>query len=87
MMGPYLRVFVNEKQDDWAKLLLIAEFAYNNAKNASIGYTPFKLNYGYHLRVSFEEDIDPRSGSCFANKLAEELKELIKVCYQNLLYT
>ena len=33
----YLRAFVNFEQDDWARFLLIAEFAYNNAKNASTG--------------------------------------------------
>ncbi len=65
----------------------MAEFAYNNAKNASTGHIPFTLNYGYHSRVSFEKDVDPRSRSCSANKLAKELRELIKVCCQNLLYT
>ncbi len=65
----------------------MAEFAYNNAKNASIGHTPFELNCGYHPRVSFEEDVDPRSRSRPANELAEELRELMEVCYQNLLHT
>ena len=64
----------------------MAEFAYNNAKNASTGHTPFKLNCGYHPRVFFEEDIDPCSKSRFDNKLVEELRELIKVCCQNLLH-
>ncbi len=62
----------------------MTEFAYNNAKNTSNGYTPFKLNCGYYPRVSFEEDVDPRSRSCLANKLAEELRELIEVYCQNL---
>ena len=64
----------------------MAEFAHNNAKNASTGYIPFKLNYGYHPRVSFKEDVDPRSKSCFSNKLAEEVKKLMEVCCQNLLH-
>ncbi len=58
----------------------IAEFAYNNAKNASTGQTPFELNYGYHPRVSFKEDIDPHSRSHSINELAKELRELIEVC-------
>ncbi len=58
----------------------MAEFAYNDAKNASIGHTPFKLNYGYHSSVFFKEDINPRSRSRSANKLAEDLRELIEVC-------
>ena len=42
----YLRAFVNFKRNDWARLFSMAEFAYNNAKNASTGYTLFELNYG-----------------------------------------
>ncbi len=64
----------------------MAEFAYNNAKNASTSHTPFELNRGYHPRVSFEEDVDPHSRSRSANKLVEELRELMEVCCQNLLY-
>ncbi len=82
----YLRVFVNEEQNDWARLLSIAEFAYKNDKNASTGHTLFELNFGYHPRVSFENDVDPRSRSCSANKLAEELRGLMEVCCQNLLH-
>ena len=44
----YLRAFVNFEQNDWARLLTMAEIAYNNAKNASTGFTPFELNCGYH---------------------------------------
>ncbi len=66
--------------------MLIAEFAYNNAKNGSTGHTSFELNYGYQPRVSFEEDVDPRLRSRSANKLAEELRELMEVCCQNLLH-
>ena len=60
-MEAYLRAFVNFEQNDWARLLLMAEFAYNNAKNASTGYTPFELNFGYHPQMSYEKDVNPRS--------------------------
>ncbi len=85
-MEAYLRVFVNWKQDDWVRLLSMAEFAYNNAKNASTGYTFFELNYGYYPRVSFKEDVDPHSRSRSANKLAKELRELMEVCCWNFLH-
>ena len=55
----YLRVFVNYEQDNWARLLPMAEFAYNNAKYASTGYRTFELNCGYYLRVSYKKDVDP----------------------------
>ncbi len=64
----------------------MAEFAYNNAKNASTSHTPFELNCGYHSRVFFEEDVEPRSRSYSANELAKELRELMEVYYQNLLH-
>ena len=64
----------------------MVEFAYNNAKNTSTGHTLFKLNCGYHSKVSFEEDVDPCLRSRSANELAEELKKLIEVCCQNLLH-
>ena len=83
-MEAYLRAFVNFEQNDWARLLPMAEFAYNNAKNASTGYTPFELNCGYLPRVSYEEDIDPCSKSKSADDLANELRELMAVCRDNL---
>ncbi len=64
----------------------MVEFTYNNAKNASTGHTPFELNCGCHPRVSFEEDVDSRSRSRSANKVAEELSEVMEVCCQNLLH-
>ncbi len=59
----------------------MAEFAYNNAKNTSTSHTPFELNYGYHSRVFLKEDVNLRSRSRSANELAEELRELMEVCY------
>ncbi len=61
MIEIYLQAFVNFKQNDWARLLLIAEFACNNTKNASIGHTPFELNCGFHPQVSHKEDVNSRS--------------------------
>ena len=60
-MEAYLRAFVNIEQNDWARFLPIAEFAYNNAKNSSNGHTPFELNCGYYPCDFFNEDTDPRS--------------------------
>ena len=83
----YLRAFVNFEQNDWARLLPMAEFAYNNARNASTGHTPFELNCGYHPRMSYEEDVDSRSQSKSADELSAELRELMIVCQENLQHT
>lgn len=65
----YFRVFINFEQDDEAQSLLMAEFAYNNTKNANIGYMFFKLNYEYHLQISYKEDIN----SHFKSNTIDEL--------------
>ena len=62
----------------------MAEFVYNNAKNASSGHTPFKLNCGYHPRMLYEDDVDPCSKSKSADKLLTELRKLMIVCRENL---
>ena len=62
----------------------MAEFAYNNAKNASTGHTPFELNCGYHPCVSFEEDTDSCFRSKTAKELTSELRKLMTVCRENL---
>ena len=86
-MEAYLQVFVNFKQNDWARLLPMAEFAYNNANNSSTGHTLLELNCGYHPRVSFKEDTNPRFQSKLTDELSAELQDLITVCQENLHHT
>ena len=86
-MEAYLQAFGNFEQNDWARLLLMAEFAYKNAKNASTGHTSFELNYSYHARMSYKKNVDPCSQSKLADELSAELKELIIVCGKNLHHT
>ena len=64
----------------------MAELAYNNANNASTGYTSFKLNCGYHPYVFYEENLNPCLKSKSAEELSPELWKLMTVCQQNLHY-
>ena len=50
----YLRVFVDYYQDDWMEWLPFAEFAYNNRVNASIGMSPFYVEYAYNPTFSVD---------------------------------
>ena len=65
----------------------MVEFAYNNAKHASIGYMPFELNCGYYLYVFYKDDVDSRFRSKAANELTKELRNLIVKCRENLQHT
>ncbi|QRW26175.1 Retrotransposable element Tf2 protein [Rhizoctonia solani] len=42
----YLRSYVSADHSDWATWLPLAEYAYNNAKHAATGKSPFELVYG-----------------------------------------
>src|SRR5690606_7615758 len=46
-----LRSYVAYNQKDWDLFLPMMEFAYNNSKNPSTGFSPFFLNYGHHPLV------------------------------------
>ena len=48
-----LRAFVSYRQDDWDQCLTAAEFACNNAPNASTGMSPFRLNHGRDPRTPY----------------------------------
>ena len=72
-MEAYLQVFVNFKQNNWTKYLSMAKFAYNNAKNASIGHMPFELNCDYYLCVFFKENTNLCSLLKTVNKLSIQL--------------
>jgi hypothetical protein len=74
----YLRIFTNERQDDWDELLPLAEFQYNNRVHSSTHETPFMLDTGRHPRMGFE----PRerlskveAANEFKERMAESLEE------------
>ena len=70
----YLRMYCSYQQDDWDRLLAFAEFAYNNAVNASTGMTPFYANKGYHPSITIQTDADV--ASTYARDYAGNLHEL-----------
>ena len=85
-MKAYFHVFFNWEQNDWARLLLMAKFPYNNSKNANMGHIPFEFHCGYYPWVIFENKCNARSRSSSANRLAVKLRELINIYHQNLLH-
>lgn len=56
----------------------MAEFAYNNVKNASISYIFFELNCGHYFYILYKENINFCSKSKAVDKLVEQLGNLIE---------
>src|SRR5260370_16100342 len=52
VLEQYLQGYTNYQQDNWATLLPMAKFAYNNATNATTGVSPFFTNKGYHPEIT-----------------------------------
>src|SRR5260370_18819022 len=81
---------MNYQQDDWLSLLLLAEFAYNNATNKMAGVSLFFAKKGYQPSIAAEPDVQVSStgAQCFISDLDNlhmELKWSIakaQECYQ-----
>ena len=54
----YLQVYCNYQQDNWADLLPLAEFSYNNAPSTTTGVSPFFANKGYHPNLAVHPEHD-----------------------------
>src|SRR6266436_1155744 len=61
VLEQYLQVYTNYQQDDWATLLPMAEFAYNNATNVTTGVSPFFANKGYHPEFTVDPQVKTSS--------------------------
>ncbi len=78
----YLRAYCNYQQDNWDELLPLAEFAYNNAPNASTGVSPFFANKGYHPNINIHPERDMTSAR--ARNFAVDLDELHKFLQEQI---
>src|SRR6267154_1804053 len=70
----YLCIYCNYQQDNWAELLPLAEFAYNNAPSATTGISPFFANKGYHPNITVYPERDIASAR--AQEFAVDLDQL-----------
>ena len=83
VMEQYLRLYCDYQQDDWASLLPLAEFAYNNSVHSTTKSSPFFANYGYHPR-SLPDSITTTSVVPAAEALASKLSEIHKSLGENI---
>ena len=60
VLEQFQRLFCDYQQADWASLLPLAKFSYNNSKHSATSLTPFFANYGFHPSMSL---LPPSPGS------------------------
>ena len=72
-------VTTNYQQDNWSKLLSLAEFAYNNALSATTSVSPFFTNKGYHPNITVHPKCDIASSqACNFTIDLDELQSTLK---------
>src|SRR5258708_2453732 len=61
VLEQYLQAYMNYQQDNWSSLLLLVEFAYNNATNKMTVVSLFFANKGYHPSLMVELNVQVSS--------------------------
>src|ERR1700691_2237336 len=74
MLEQYICMYCNYHQYNWKELLLLVEFAYNNAPSATTGISPFFANKGYHPNITVHPEHDLTSAR--AREFAVNLDDL-----------
>jgi len=73
----YLRLFTNQRQDDWVGLLPFTEFQYNNQVHSSTQHPPFLLNTRRVPQMGFEPD-QPRSCMESINEFKDRMTDTLE---------
>ena len=84
MLEQYLRIYSDYQQGDWANILPLAEFSYNNSKQFATNLSPFFANFGFHPRMSLLPT-DPDSQTPAADSYLLRLREAQNTLQRELL--
>ena len=87
----YLQIYCNYQQDNWAELLPLTEFSFNNSPSTTTGVSPFFANKGYHpdLTVNSEIGLSSTHAQEYTSNLSElhdflySEMALVQKCYQD----
>jgi len=80
-----LRIYATYNQNNWDKYLPAAEFAYNNSKQASTGFTPFELDCGQHPNTPITSTMETSNHVPAASDFLGHWNNMIKIAKDTLL--
>jgi hypothetical protein len=78
----YLRIYVNEQQNDWVDWLPIAQFCHNDRSHSATGFSPFMITTGRHPFKGIYTGKETTNQT--AEKYIEKFKETWKTMEKNL---
>ena len=59
----YLHSYCNYEQNDWASMLAMAQYAYNNSKHSATKISPFYSNYGFEPQTNCPTELQFRNSA------------------------
>ncbi len=83
----YLWVYCSEKQDNWATLLLVAEFMYHQMKHSSLSCSLFKIMYDYksifdiHIKNDAMKEEMSAAKECI--EMLQDVQNMLTIWWQN----
>jgi len=85
----YLRSYCNYEQNDWASMLAMAEYAYNNSKHSATKVSPFYANYGFEPRTTWPTEIQFRNPASelyghYMTSVHQNLKDWLELAVQSM---
>ena len=75
LLEMYLRYYVSAHQQDWAKLLDVAQFSYNLQRSEAMGKSPFEIIMGFQPMMPNAIALTYGEKSPATHKLAQEWQE------------
>src|SRR5215469_928318 len=78
-------MYTNYQQDNWADLLPVAKFTYNNVPHSATQVSPFFANYGYNPQATLALDVtvaDPAT-----HNFTKALSKLHQYCREQVAIT
>ena len=80
----YLRLYCDYFQDNWSKLLTLAEFSYNNISHSATKYSPFFANYGQHPKALPITENSYNTVSPYAGKYIKNISKIHNTLVTNI---
>ena len=84
VLEDYLQHFCSYYQDNWDKILDMAEFSINNLNSGSLGVSPFFFTYGHHPKFKI---LTESSGCCNLDTFICKLQETQETAIECLMQT
>ena len=74
----YLRVYYSDNQSNWAMLLPLTEYVYNNASHSSIRYSLFYTIYSYNpdFYINAKDNSPEEEGPAISKRVLAAKKQI-----------